>query len=293
MIGIMNSSRQVIAKYRYDAWGKLISMTDASGAALGENTIGARNPLRYRGYIYDSETGFYYLQSRYYDPVVHRFINADEQLNEKDGMLGYNMYAYCNNNPVIHADTDGRSLTLACIIGFAALGALIGGLYGSHRANVNGYSTSDGWNYWRYVLGYGAGGGAAGALVGWGVGAAATAMTATTWGTLGKTIYSSWQAAEQGLRNAYRGIKRSLETPMGRRIVDSFSKRVIREAKYGYQGLSQFIQREIDKDVWLLNNTDIKRVEWHFYWSQVSNTGGLSAPLRNELLRHGIKIVFH
>ena len=143
----MDSSRQVIAKYRYDAWGKLISMTDASGTALGENRIGARNPLRYRGYIYDSETGFYYLQSRYYDPVVHRFINADEQLNEKDGMLGYNMYAYCNNNPVIHADTDGRSLTLACIIGFAALGALIGGLYGSHRANVNGYSTSVGWNY--------------------------------------------------------------------------------------------------------------------------------------------------
>ena len=107
MIGIMDSSRQVIARYRYDAWGKLISMTDASGAALGENTIGARNPLRYRGYIYDSETGFYYLQSRYYDPVVHRFINADGYVSTGTGFTGYNMYAYCNNDPVNMVDSEG------------------------------------------------------------------------------------------------------------------------------------------------------------------------------------------
>ena len=107
VIGIMNSSRQVIAKYRYDAWGKLISMTDASGAALGENTIGARNPLRYRGYIYDSETGFYYLQTRYYDPVVHRFINEDVFISTGAGFIGYNMYAYCNNNPVNMVDSEG------------------------------------------------------------------------------------------------------------------------------------------------------------------------------------------
>ena len=111
MIGIMNSSRQVIAKYRYDAWGKLISMTDASGAALGENTIGARNPLRYRGYIYDSETGFYYLQSRYYDPVVHRFINADGYVSTGTGFNGYNMYAYCNNDPVMSYDPSGYVVT--------------------------------------------------------------------------------------------------------------------------------------------------------------------------------------
>ena len=66
IVEVLNATNGVVARYRYDAWGKLISMTDASGAALGENTIGARNPLRYRGYIYDSETGFYYLQTRYY-----------------------------------------------------------------------------------------------------------------------------------------------------------------------------------------------------------------------------------
>ena len=101
----------MIAKYRYDAWGKLISMTDGEGAALGENTIGARNPLRYRGYIYDSETGFYYLQTRYYDPVVHRFINADGYVSTGTGFNGYNMYAYCNNNPVMAYDPSGYVVT--------------------------------------------------------------------------------------------------------------------------------------------------------------------------------------
>ena len=229
---------------------------------------------------------------------MHRFINADEQLNEKDGMLGYNMYAYCNNNPVIHADTDGRSLTLACIIGFAALGALIGGLYGSHRANVNGYSTSDGWNYWRYVLGYGAGGGAAGALVGWGVGAAATAITTTgVWGTLGTTICSSWQAAEEAVRHSYKAIKYKFVVSDGRiRIVDAFNgaKKLICEVKYGYTSLTSFIQSEIDRNVWIRENIKfVKRIEWHFYTSQITGKGGPSGPLLEALRRAKIKVVYH
>ena len=105
---MLNATNGVVARYRYDAWGKLISMTDASGAALGENTIGARNPLRYRGYIYDSETGFYYLQTRYYDPVVHRFINADALISIDKGYIGLNTYAYCNNDPVNTVDSSGK-----------------------------------------------------------------------------------------------------------------------------------------------------------------------------------------
>ncbi len=66
----------------------------------------SRNPLRYRGYIYDTETGFYYLRSIYYDPQVGRFINADSQLNT-DSLLGYNLFAYCENNPVNMSDNTG------------------------------------------------------------------------------------------------------------------------------------------------------------------------------------------
>ena len=89
-----------VANYTYDAWGNIISAT-------GEKA--ELNPLRYRGYYYDSETGFYYLQSRYYDPANHRFINADALASTGQGFVGTNMFAYCNNNPVIFADTAGNT----------------------------------------------------------------------------------------------------------------------------------------------------------------------------------------
>ena len=71
-------------------------------------TLGAVNPLRYRGYVYDSETRFYYLQSRYYDPEIGRFLNADSYASTGQGVLGNNMSAYCLNNPIISADFDGH-----------------------------------------------------------------------------------------------------------------------------------------------------------------------------------------
>lgn len=77
-----------------------------------------------------------------------------------------------------------------------------------------------------------------------------------------------------------------------KRIVDSYSKNVIREAKYGYQSLSKFIQNEINKDVWILNNTSVKSIEWHFYWSKVSQTGDPSGLLLKELTNSGIKYFF-
>ena len=74
---------QIVAKYSYDAWGKC-TVTNAAGYAVGD-----KNPFRYWGYYYDTETGLYYLNSRYYNPEFGRFINADSQLNLKDGIPGY------------------------------------------------------------------------------------------------------------------------------------------------------------------------------------------------------------
>jgi RHS repeat-associated protein len=71
-------------------------------------TLGALNPLRYRGYVYDTETGFYYLQSRYYDPQIGRFLNADAFTSTGQGLLGNNMFAYCYNNSVCMADYQGQ-----------------------------------------------------------------------------------------------------------------------------------------------------------------------------------------
>lgn len=71
------------------------------------NTLGTHNPLRYRGYVYDNETGLYYLQSRYYNPALGRFINGDALVSTGQGILGYNLFAYCGNNPISRIDPNG------------------------------------------------------------------------------------------------------------------------------------------------------------------------------------------
>ena len=88
-----------VATYEYDAWGNV-----SSSGRLAEI-----NPLRYRGYYYDNETGFYYLQSRYYDPQNRRFINADSYQSTGQGFVGTNMFAYCNNSPVDLYDQSGNA----------------------------------------------------------------------------------------------------------------------------------------------------------------------------------------
>lgn len=98
-----------VATYEYDPWGKLLSVKDASGAAISSASHAALlNPIRYRGYYYDSESSFYYLQARYYDPAICRFLNADDYSDSDDGYLGYNMFAYCLNNPVNRSDSIGN-----------------------------------------------------------------------------------------------------------------------------------------------------------------------------------------
>ena len=86
--------------------GKLLSVDGSL-----KDTLGALNPLTYRGYVYDTETEFYYLQSRYYNPTASRFLNADAFASTGQGLLGNNMFAYCGNNPIIRADDIGQYYT--------------------------------------------------------------------------------------------------------------------------------------------------------------------------------------
>ena len=97
---IVDASQNIVTSYEYDPYGKVISAT---------GTLANVNPLRYRGYVYDQETGFYYLQSRYYDPTIGRFINLDAYVSTGAGIIGYNMFAYCNGNPVSATDNEGSS----------------------------------------------------------------------------------------------------------------------------------------------------------------------------------------
>ena len=102
--GIYGADGTRYAAYEYDAWGN-------HTVTLNVNGIGSLNPFRYRGYYYDTETGLYYLQTRYYDPVTGRFLNADVTFDTNAGLTAYNLFAYCGNCPVMHVDISGLSYT--------------------------------------------------------------------------------------------------------------------------------------------------------------------------------------
>ena len=127
VVGLMDSNGVKVVSYSYDPWGKpldtTISTDGSSSECLAWETAAEVNPLRYRGYYYDTETGFYYLQTRYFDPAIGRFINADTfATTDITGLLSSNMFAYCENNPVMGVDYNGEFLNV--IIG-AAVGGII------------------------------------------------------------------------------------------------------------------------------------------------------------------------
>ena len=112
ILAIVDASGSVVAKYDYDAWGYILAVKDANGNDVSDNTthIANVNPFRYRGYYYDTETGLYYLNSRYYDPETGRFINADslKYLGKNGDFVNYNLFAYCANNPINQSDKTGQ-----------------------------------------------------------------------------------------------------------------------------------------------------------------------------------------
>ena len=113
---VISADGTILASYTYDAWGNVLT---------AEGTLAAANPIRYRGYYFDAETGLYYLQSRYYDPAVGRFINADNYATTYKTSTGANMFAYCLNNPANCKDDGGE---LANWLVGGVIGAVIGGL---------------------------------------------------------------------------------------------------------------------------------------------------------------------
>ena len=106
VVALYNSSGSITALYEYDAYGNVTVKSTNGQVNTSESHIANINPIRYRGYVYDTETGFYYLQSRYYDPTTCRFVNADGQLNTNT-FIGCNQFAYCDNNPIMCYDPNG------------------------------------------------------------------------------------------------------------------------------------------------------------------------------------------
>ncbi len=118
VVGIIDKSGVLVVEYKYDAWGRAISI---AGSFAG--TLGIRNPFRYRGYIYDEESELYYLRSRFYSSEINRFINADEFIAAGKNVLEHNLFAYCMNAPVVSFDRDGHrnESLIDCISAVAAI----------------------------------------------------------------------------------------------------------------------------------------------------------------------------
>ena len=160
-MALMKPDGSIEATYTYDPWGA-VTVTDPMGSVNGNTLwIGNANPLRYRGYYYDTESGFYYLQSRYYDPAIGRFISADTfATTDANGFLSCNMFAYCENDPVNKQDLDGE---LPQVVVGALVGAVVGAglevatqlISGTKLSNIN----------WKSVAIEGASGAATGALL--------------------------------------------------------------------------------------------------------------------------------
>ena len=137
VIALLNANGTLAASYNYGAWGNY-SVHGADGKKTTDPTfIGHINPLRYRGYYYDRETRLYYLQSRYYDFANCRFLNADTfATTDANGFLSANMFAYCENNPIMRADEDGE-------IWHIVAGALIGGVISYASARLCGQNQNE------------------------------------------------------------------------------------------------------------------------------------------------------
>ena len=176
-------------RYIYDSWGNTLSVQDANGQEItSPNNMGNLNPFRYRGYYFDTETGLYYLHSRYYDPQTCRFVNADGYVSTGQGLLSHNMFAYCLNNPVNKVDPNGDAAITTAVVLTGLAVSLISGLDMEISASMSGQ------NFWA---GFGAG------FIGGAVGYTVVVALASALGPWALTIGRGTGTAVTGLCNEF------------------------------------------------------------------------------------------
>ena len=217
-----------MVRYTYDAWGNH-TVRGNDGTEIAEAThIGNINPIRYRGYYFDTEIGFYYLQTRYYDPTTGRFVTIDGiAYADPESINGLNLYAYCGNNPVMNVDPDGTAwwqwllfgigaalvaaaaivLTVvtggaaATFIGAVAIGAAKGALIGAAVGSVVGiaggaiYAGVTGANIGDSIL--------SGFLIGFGIGAVVGAVIG---GFVGGVTYTPSGLSKGAIKQAVKRV---------------------------------------------------------------------------------------
>ena len=237
---IVDESKNIVATYRYDPFGKILNLSSLT-------SIGKLNPFRYRGYYYDTESNLYYLNSRYYNPEIGRFINADDidYLGADSSPLSYNLFAYCLNNPVNRFDVNGNwsmpnwlkvtvgavaiaglAVATVCTGGAAAVicgaalsGAIAGGASGAVMGAIGG-GISGGW---QGALDGACSGFMSGTLIGGATGAASAGLNIATGATTvvgnahGSTLHklaTNMEAGKMTASGQYSqiGVNKALKT---------------------------------------------------------------------------------
>ena len=135
VVALIDANGTQVVEYGYDAWGNPISKTGTLAA-----TLGTLNPFRYRGYVYDEETGLYYLRSRYYNPEWKRFINADDLVGKIGTLLCHNQYSYCGNSPILYSDQNGHAFAIG-IFDFDSVAVPLWGIFNSWRETTSRFFT--------------------------------------------------------------------------------------------------------------------------------------------------------
>lgn len=258
VVKIYDENGNVVSEYIYDAWGNIV-------VVHGDESIAKINPFRYRGYYQDNETGFYYLQSRYYDSQIGRFLNADDSKvieARKAELLGLNPFIYCDNNPISYIDPTGKILISTCVLAGLAIGAIIGGvagsIYGYNLAVKLGINPND---RWKFVAGYGIGGvivgGVIGSFMGYGIGflcgatstsgialnaitKATSSISNLTWGHI-ITEKHAWNlvlknVTKSGVKNIISQALKTGTTRLIDKMVKNGISSMVYETVYSYMG---------------------------------------------------------
>ncbi len=166
--GLFNSDGELIVRYSYDAWGNVTDIIDNSSISLS-----ALNPFLFKCYYYDHESKWYYCLSRYYVPLLMRWLSIDDSSYlTSESPAGYNLYVYCNNNPIMYEDPSGKGLLTALLI---AIGIGIGtAVVGQLAVDLVTSAINSRWSFssWEQYLGAAIGGGVGGLLLFSGIGGA-------------------------------------------------------------------------------------------------------------------------